>query len=125
LEQAKRDDPVFRQAIDTLELLQLLDYGIMATVLVSQFVDKKFQTFIIEFASEDVNDFCLMVQMGFFVLTGDRYQMVLPQNLDVERVKQAHLTLAETEDDDWIHPDRLIVAMPMPKQHSFNVCCAK
>ena len=89
LEQAKRDDPVFRQAIDTLELLQLLDYGIMATVLVSQFVDKEFQTFIIEFASEDVNDFCLMVQMGFFVLTGDRYQMVLPQNLDVERVKQA------------------------------------
>jgi hypothetical protein len=70
LEQAKRDDPVFRHAIDTLELLRLLDYGIMATVLVSQFVDKEFQTFIIEFASEDVNDFCLMVQMGFFVLTG-------------------------------------------------------
>ena len=79
----------------------------MATVFVSQFVDKEFQTFIIEFASEDVNDFRLMVQMGFFVLTGNRYQMVLPQNLDVERVKQAHLTLAETEDEDWIHRDRL------------------
>jgi hypothetical protein len=53
--------------------------------------------------------------MGFFVVTGDRYQMVLPQNLDVERVKQAHLTLAETEDEDWIHPDRLIVAMSHAK----------
>ena len=120
LEQAKRDDPVFRQTIDTLELLQLLDYGIMATVLVSQFVDKEFQTFIIDFASEDVNDFCLMVQMGFFILTGDRYQMVLPQNLDMERVKQAHLKLAATDDVDWIHPERLIVAMPKARATQFQ-----
>jgi hypothetical protein len=120
LEQAKRGDPIFRQAIDTLELLRLLDYGIMATVLVSQFVDKEFQTFIIEFASEDVNQLCLMVEMGFFVLTGDRYQMVIPQKLDVNRVKQAHLALAETEDEDWIHPERLIVAMPLGKATQFQ-----
>src|SRR6516164_1991318 len=82
LDQAKRDDPVFCQAIDTLEILRFLDYGIMATVFVSQFADKQFQTLTIDFASEDVNEFCLMVQMGFFILTGDRYQMVLPQNLD-------------------------------------------
>ena len=88
LEEAKRDDPVFRQATYSLEL-DNLHYGIMATVFVSQFVDKEFETFVIDFASWDVIDFCLMVQMGFFVLTGDRYQMVLPQNLDVERVKQA------------------------------------
>ena len=92
----------------------------MATVLVSQFVDKEFQTFIIEFASEDVNDFCLMVQMGFFILTGDRYQMVLPQNLDMERVKQAHLKLAATDDEDWIHPERLIVAMPNARATQFQ-----
>jgi hypothetical protein len=120
LEEAKRDDPVFHQAIDTLELLRLLDYGIMATILASQFADKQFETFIIDFASEDVNDFCLMVQMGFFVLTGDRYQMMLPQHLDVERVKQAHLTLAETEDEDWIHPERLIAAMPHAKATQFQ-----
>jgi hypothetical protein len=120
LEGAKRDDPVFRQSIDTLEVDKYLCYGIMATVLVSQFVDKEFQTFIIDFASEDVNDFCLMVQMGFFVLTGNRYQMVIPQKLDVDRVKQAHLALAETEDRDWIHPERLIVAMPHAEATQFQ-----
>ena len=46
--------------------------------------------------------------------------MVLPQNLDVERVKQAHLTLAETEDEDWIHPERLIVAMPHAEATQFQ-----
>src|SRR4051812_25123266 len=62
LDQAKRDDPVFLQAIYTLEMVQLLDYGIAATVLVSQFAGKQFQTFIIDLVSRDLNDFCLMVQ---------------------------------------------------------------
>jgi hypothetical protein len=66
-----------------------MDYGVMATVLVSQFADKQFQMFIIDLVSWDLNDFCVMVQMRFFALTGDRYQMVVPENLDMERVKQA------------------------------------
>jgi|SRR5215471_3375285 len=121
LDHAKRDDLVFRQAIDTLEVVQLLDYGIMATIFLSQFADKQFQTFIIDLASWDANDFCLMAQMGFFALTGDRYQMVLPRNLDMERVKQAHLKLAETQDEDWVHhPERLIVAMPHARATRFQ-----
>jgi hypothetical protein len=46
--------------------------------------------------------------------------MVLPQNLDVERVKRSHLTLAETEDEDWIHRGRLMVAMPHARATQFR-----
>jgi hypothetical protein len=112
LDQAKKDNPVLREAIETLELAQFLDYGIMATILVSQFRNKQFQAFILDAASCDLADFALMVEMEFFVLTGDRYQMILPQNLDVDRVTQAHLKLAGTEDQDWIHPEQLVVTIP-------------
>jgi hypothetical protein len=53
-----------------------------------------------------------MVEMGFFAVTGDRYQMSLPRDLDMERIKQAHVKLAGTEDNDWVHPERLVVHMP-------------
>ena len=69
----------------------------MATVFVSQFVDKQFYTFVVDTDSEDLIDFALMAEMGFFALTGNRYQMILPPNLDMDTVKQAHL--AETPTD--------------------------
>jgi hypothetical protein len=121
LEQAKRDDPEFRKAIDTLETCQCLDFGIMGTVFLSKFVDKEFETFVIDPDTEDdLVDFVLMIEMGFFALTGERYQMTLPPNLDMDSVKQAHLKLAATEDEDWIHPERLIVDMPYSKAKKYQ-----
>jgi hypothetical protein len=103
LQQAKSDDPNFRSAVETLEVLHCLDFGIMGTVFVSQFVDKKFQTFAIDADSEDLIEFVLMAEMGFFTLTVDRYQMTLSTKLDMDRVKQAHLKLAGTEGpEEWI-----------------------
>ena len=120
LDQAKRDDAAFREALDTtVEICHCLDYGIMATVLLSQFAkNKQFQTFTVDIAYFDPIDFTLMVEMGFFVLTGDRYQMALPQNLNIEFVKQAHLKLAGTE--LWIHLERLIVAIPHARATQFQ-----
>jgi hypothetical protein len=120
LDQAKRDDAAFREALDTtVEICHCLDYGIMATVLLSQFAkNKQFQTFTVDIAYFDPIDFILMVGMGFFVLTGDRYQMALPQNLNIEFVKQAHLKLAGTE--LWIHLERLIVAIPHARATQFQ-----
>jgi hypothetical protein len=120
LQQAKRDDPEFRRAIDTLEMCQCLDFGITGTVFVSKLADKEFDTFVIDPSSADIIEFVLMVEMGFFVLTGDRYQMALPPDLDMDGVKQAHLKLAETEDKDWIHPEQLIVDMPYSKAEQYQ-----
>ena len=59
-------------------------------------------------------------EMGFFALTGDRYQMTTPLNLDMDKVKQAHLKLARTEDEDWIHPERLVVDMPYARAKKYQ-----
>ena len=113
LQDAKKNDAEFRTAIDTLEIVQCLDFGIMATVFLARFVDKQFETFVIDVNHcEDLLDFVLMAEMGFFVPTGNRYQMTLPANLDMDRVKEAHLKLARTEDENWIHPEELIESMP-------------
>jgi hypothetical protein len=131
LRQAKKDDPEFCKAIDTLEGIHLLDINIAATRFMSQFADKELYTFVINTTREDIDaapgehatvehmtdpgehmDFILMAEMGFFALTGDRYQMTLPQNLDMDKGKQAPLKLAATEDKNWIHPERLFVDMP-------------
>jgi len=115
LQQARSDDPEFDRLIDTLELCQDLDFGIAATMFLSRFADRNFQTFVISPDSGDLLDFVLMVEMGFFTLTGDRYQMTVPTKLDMDLVKQAHLKLAGTEDEDWIHPERLVVDMSRPR----------
>ncbi len=62
-----------------------------------------------------VEVFTLMVEMGFFVRTGQRYQMAIPTRLTLGKVKRAALKLAQTEDDDekfYLHPEYLIATMP-------------
>lgn len=82
------------------------------TCLLSQ-LSKGFYTFVIDIDRCDyLLDFVLMSEMGFFLPTGDRYQMVQPTKLDIDNVKRAHLKLAATEGADWVHPERLIVSMP-------------
>jgi hypothetical protein len=121
LQEARNGDSDFNKSIETLEILQCLDFGIMATVFLSQFVDNKFYTFVFDPAeSADLLDFVLMVEMGFFTLTGYRYQMTVPTKLDMDLVKQAHLKLAGTEDEDWIHPERFVTEMPRARAIEFQ-----
>jgi hypothetical protein len=120
LQQATMNDLEFREAIDALEMVRCLDFGIMATVFVSQFTDKKFHTFVVNADSVDLIEFVLMAEMGFFALTGDRYQMTTPSNLGMDKVKRAHLKLARTEDEDWIHPERLVVDMPYARAAEYQ-----
>jgi hypothetical protein len=107
LQTTKKRDAEFYAAIATLEMMQDLDFGIMATVFVSRLA-VEFDTFIIDAASSDLLDFVLMAEMGFFTRTGDRYQMTLPTSLEMGQIKRAHLKLARTEDDNWIHPEQLL-----------------
>ena len=92
----------------------------MATVFLSQLADTNVQSFVIGLDAEDLVDFVLMVEMGFFTLTGGRYQMTVPTKLDMELVKQAHLKLAGTEDEEWIHPERFVTEMPRARAIEFQ-----
>ncbi len=128
LQQAKRDDPDFCKTMDVIECIRMLDIGVAATSFVSQFAaSKQFDTFVIIAGRDDADadsnehiDFVTMVEMGFFTLTGDRYQITLPTTLDLATIKKAHLKLAETEDEDWIHPERLFVDMPKSQAETYQ-----
>ena len=103
LQNAKNSDAEFLKTIETLEFVQMIDFGIEATLFIARLTEE-FYCFIVDADAVDLSEFVLMAEMGFFTLTGDRYQMTVPPSLDLERVKHAHLKLAGTEDEDWIHP---------------------
>lgn len=111
LKEANKSDAEFRKAIETLEVTQVIDFGIAATLFLARLAEQAY-SFIVDEDALDLAEFVLMAEMGFFTRTGDRYQMTLPPILDIDTVKQAHLKLARTEDDDWIQPERLVVSMP-------------
>jgi hypothetical protein len=56
--------------------------------------------------------FVIMSAAGFFELTGNRYQMVIPRRVELIRIKRVMEQLVATEDEDCIrHPWRLLCTM--------------
>lgn len=121
----KKNNSEFRCAADAIETIFCLDFGIAATVFLKRLADTAYETFILDPASEDLIDFVLMSEMGFFSLTGERYQMTSPSHLDANKIKQAYIKLAETEDEEWIHPERLVVDMPCLRAETFQQLLGK
>ena len=119
LKEANKSDPEFSKAIETLEVVKVIDFGIAATLFLSQLAEYAY-TFIVDEDAVDLVEFVLMAEMGFFTRTGDRYQMTLPPILDINTVKQAHLKLAKTENDDWIQPEQLVVSMPYSQAFKYQ-----
>jgi hypothetical protein len=114
-------DREFRDVLNTLEVICCVDFGIAATVFLSKLTsDSALHTFTIDPNSEELNEFVLMLEMGFFTITGERYQMALPSKLDLEVVTRACCKLANTEDEEWIHPEHLAVQMPSSRAKTFQ-----
>lgn len=53
-----------------------------------------------------------MATIGFYRLTGDRYQMTIPEGISGSRIEAALLTVAATEDKDYyLHPEYLATCL--------------
>jgi hypothetical protein len=53
-----------------------------------------------------------MAELGFFCLTGDRYQMTVPQSIIGSKIEAALLRLAATEDQQhYLHPEQLVTCL--------------
>ena len=79
------------------------DFNIGATILLSR-LENNLASFVVNLdGEEESEEFAMMVGMGFFVLTGQRYQMVIPRRLTLGTVMEAALALAKTEDKE-LHP---------------------
>ena len=83
------NDPSFEKQVDRLTIAFIPDLGIGATDILSR-LKTNFVSFAIPLnaiGAEDgelVEEFTVMVEMGFFTLTGQRYQMTIPENLNME-----------------------------------------
>ena len=53
-----------------------------------------------------------MVELGFFQLTGNRYQMTYPREVSGSKIETALLRLAATEDHEYsLHPEHLVTGL--------------
>jgi len=53
--------------------------------------------------------------------TGERYQMTVPQRLNLVAIRDALVRLAETEDKDgFLHPERLLVTLTREEANSWK-----
>ena len=105
-------DPGFQQRIDRLMMAHIPDFNIGATVLLSR-LEQNLASFVVSLSEEEEPEqFAMMIGMGFFVLTGNRYQMVIPSQLTLAIVRKAALKLAQTEAEEYIlHPEYMITTM--------------
>jgi hypothetical protein len=107
------NDPSFREQVDRLLIVYYPDFNIRATVLLSR-LEQNLASLVVNLdGEEEPEEFAMMVGMEFFVLTGQRYQMVIPPRLTLGKVKEAALALAETEDEDFcLHPEHIVTTIP-------------
>jgi hypothetical protein len=110
------EDENFNKRITTVCVGYIPDFCLGASALLMRFKEHR-STFTILFNTDrdldDGADFVMMLGMGFFELTGQRYQMIIPSPLTLETVKAAMIKFANTEDDCCtLHPEDLAVTMP-------------
>jgi hypothetical protein len=118
--EAYREDAKYRVTIKGLEsIVDCLSFGWMAVHLVKE-LGRKYVTLCISTTSEEAEYVAMMAQMGFFVRTGDRYQITVPHGLTIQKVKDATCALAGTEDtevneymlhDYMLHPEELLACV--------------
>ena len=105
-------DPKFRSQVSRLEVVYHLDFGTAALAMLLE-LREQFVAFTLRLDSEEGELFAVMAELGFFVLTGERYQMVIPTSTDIGQLKEALLRFAKTEDEEyWLHPEHLVTTMP-------------
>jgi hypothetical protein len=106
-------DPIFAMQAERVLMVYLPDFGMAATWLVWQLQENLVSFMIRINGAEEIEEFAMMVGMGFFVLTGQRYQMVIPARLNMAKVKSAVLKFVQTEDEEYcLHPEYLVATMP-------------
>jgi hypothetical protein len=108
-------DTRFAKQIELLTAIYIPQFDLSASLFLFQ-LKKNLVSFTIPLRGEDwgeLDQFTLMAEMGFFVLTDGRYQMAIPAKLNMNLVKSAALRYAKTEvEDEGLHPECLVATMP-------------
>jgi hypothetical protein len=109
-EQFKRNAGL-KQQIARLEIVYLVSFSPAATKFV-ELLMRNLTCFPLALWDEWGEIFSIMVHLGFFRLTGDRYQMTIPNEISGSKIEAALLRLAATEDEDYfLHPESLVTCL--------------
>jgi hypothetical protein len=66
-------------------------------------------SFTVSLDDEWIELFSIMAAAGFFCLTGERYQMTIPEDISGSSLEAALSKLVDTEDPEYfLHPERLV-----------------
>jgi hypothetical protein len=106
------NNPALKRRVDRLTDDVIPDFNIVSTILISR-LERNLVSFVVRLNETEIEAFAMMVGMGFFSLTGQRYQMVIPTRLTLGKVLRSALRLSKTEDDEYVlHPEDIIATLP-------------
>src|SRR5271169_2141868 len=105
------ENPEFKQKIDRLCIACLPHFGMAASSFLMD-LRAHLTSFVLTLENEEGDEFVMMAEMGFFVLSGYHYRMAIPSGLTLASVKAAALAYAATEDKElYLHPECLVTTM--------------
>ena len=121
LQEQFRHNPGLKQQISRLEVLCLVEFSPAVTRCVELLMEN-LRCFSLDLWDEWGEIFTVMAELGFFCLTGDRYQMTIPQEVSGSRIESALLRLADTEDEEFfLHPEHLVTCLTKPEAQNWQL----
>jgi hypothetical protein len=114
-------NPSFRERLRRLEIASLLEFAPCAMAFVRMWLEENGVVGIDVFDSEDAELVPVLEAAGFFTRTGARYQMTIPERVNLVAIRDALVRLAETEDKDcFLHPEKLLVTLTREEANSWK-----
>jgi hypothetical protein len=110
-------DRIFEQQVALLTGIHTPNFGMAAMSFVSE-LQKDHISFMVSLNFElmedlhEVEQLVMMIEMGFFVRTGQHYQMAIPVNLNIKTVKMAALKFVQILAGEPLHTEGLVATMP-------------
>jgi hypothetical protein len=105
-------NPDFHVSIVRLECPYRIEFAPSALFFIGMWQSKK-GSFSLDILDPEWSEiFCIMAHLGFFKQTGQRYQMIVPETVAIDRIKDELLRLTATQDSDYrLHPEELLTTM--------------
>jgi hypothetical protein len=111
LQKRFNQNPSLKQKVDRLEVVHCIHFSSASTRFV-ELLMKNLICFTLPLDEQWGEMFVVMVEVGFFRLTGNRYQMTYASAISGAKIEAALLRLAVTEDDEhFLHPEYLVICL--------------
>jgi hypothetical protein len=113
LQRCFSEDPRFHMSIIRLECPYRIEFAQSALFFIGMWQTGKGCFSLDLLDPEWAEIFCVMARLGFFKQTGQRYQMVVPETVEIDQIRVELVHLVATQDPDYrLHPESLLTNMP-------------